>query len=75
MMHKLREAMGQRDDLYKLEGMIEFDEAYGIGFYSRRAAKGAEGVKRRGLWQLWRSLRFWKTLKQVIKKSMCPISK
>jgi hypothetical protein len=49
MMHKLREAMGQRDDLYKLEGMIEFDEAYGIGFYSRRAAKGAEGVKRRGL--------------------------
>lgn len=28
MMHKLREAMGQRDDLYKLEGMIEFDEAY-----------------------------------------------
>jgi len=28
MMHKLREAMGQRDDLYKLEGMIEFDGAY-----------------------------------------------
>ncbi|MFT7157674.1 MAG: hypothetical protein ACI8Q1_002697 [Parvicella sp.] len=25
MMHKLREAMRQRDDLYKLEGMIEFD--------------------------------------------------
>jgi hypothetical protein len=28
MMHKLRESMGQRDDLYKLEGMIEFDGAH-----------------------------------------------
>lgn len=27
MMHKLREAMGQRDGLYKLEGMVEFDGA------------------------------------------------
>lgn len=28
MMHKLRQAMEQRDALYKLEGMIEFDEVY-----------------------------------------------
>ena len=28
MMHKLREAMGKRDDLYSLEGMIEMDEGY-----------------------------------------------
>jgi len=28
MMHVIREAMGKRDALYKLEGMIEFDEAY-----------------------------------------------
>jgi len=28
MMHKVRAAMGLRDDLYKLEGMIEFDEGY-----------------------------------------------
>jgi len=28
MMHKIREAIGKRDDLYKLEGMIEFDEGY-----------------------------------------------
>ena len=28
MMHKLRKAMGQRDSIYTLEGMIEFDEAY-----------------------------------------------
>lgn len=28
MMHKIREAMGKRDDLYNLEGMIEFDEGY-----------------------------------------------
>jgi len=28
MMHKIRQAMGQRDDRYQLEGMIEFDEGY-----------------------------------------------
>lgn len=28
LMHKIRTSMGQRDDLYKLEGMIEFDEGY-----------------------------------------------
>lgn len=28
LMHKIRGAMGKRDDLYGLEGMIEFDEGY-----------------------------------------------
>jgi len=28
MIHKLRKAMGQRDDRYTLEGMIEMDEGY-----------------------------------------------
>lgn len=28
MVHKLRLAMGNRDSMYTLEGMIEFDEAY-----------------------------------------------
>ena len=28
MMHKLRKAMGQRDSVYTLEGIIEFDEPY-----------------------------------------------
>jgi hypothetical protein len=28
MVHKLRKAMGQRDDRYTLEGMIEIDEGY-----------------------------------------------
>jgi hypothetical protein len=28
MMHRIRKAMGQRDDRYNLEGMIEFDEGY-----------------------------------------------
>lgn len=28
MMHKIRDAMGERDDLYNLRGMIEFDEGY-----------------------------------------------
>lgn len=28
MMHKIREAMGKRDEKYQLEDMVEFDEAY-----------------------------------------------
>ena len=28
LMHRIRSAMGKRDDLYGLEGMIEFDEGY-----------------------------------------------
>lgn len=28
LMHKIRTAMGKRDDLYKLEEMVEFDEGY-----------------------------------------------
>lgn len=28
MMHKIRKSMGQRDDLYNLEGMLEFDEGH-----------------------------------------------
>jgi hypothetical protein len=28
MMHRIRKAMGNRDSLYNLEGMIEFDEGY-----------------------------------------------
>ena len=28
MMHKIRRAMGNRDDLYQLSGMVEFDEGY-----------------------------------------------
>lgn len=28
LMHKIRTAMGKRDNLYRLEGAIEFDEAY-----------------------------------------------
>ena len=28
MMHKLRKAMGKRDEQYTLEGMIEMDEGY-----------------------------------------------
>lgn len=28
LMHKIRKVMGQRDDLYLLKGMVEYDEAY-----------------------------------------------
>ncbi len=28
MMHRIRDAMGKRDDLYQLKGMIEFDEGH-----------------------------------------------
>lgn len=27
-MHRIREAMGKRDDLYALSDMVEFDEGY-----------------------------------------------
>lgn len=44
MMHKIREAMGQRDDLYKLEGMIEFDE----GFFEIETKKGTKLKRGKG---------------------------
>ncbi len=28
MMHRIRQAMGKRDNLYSLEGIAEFDEGY-----------------------------------------------
>jgi len=28
MMHRIRDALGKRDDLYQLKGMIEFDEGH-----------------------------------------------
>ncbi|ALO14083.1 Transposase [Salinivirga cyanobacteriivorans] len=43
MMHRIREAMGKRDDLYKLEGMIEFDEGY---FSTETKAKDKQKLKR-----------------------------
>ena len=42
MMHKLREAMGQRDDLYTLEDMVEFDEAY-VSVASQQQARVKRG--------------------------------
>jgi hypothetical protein len=38
MMHKIRAAMGQRDDRYGLEGMVEFDE----GYFSTPVKKGTK---------------------------------
>jgi hypothetical protein len=43
MMHKIREAMGKRDDLYELAGMLEFDEAY---FETETSAKKRKQLKR-----------------------------
>ncbi len=43
MMHKIREAMGQRDSLYRLEGMIEFDEGY---FATETSGHDKENLKR-----------------------------
>ena len=37
MMHKIRDAMGKRDDRYKLEDMVEFDEGY-----FEKATKGSD---------------------------------
>jgi transposase-like protein len=43
MMHKIREAMGKRDDLYELAGMLEFDEAY---FETETSEKKRKQLKR-----------------------------
>jgi len=42
MMHRIRDAMGERDALYNLEGMVEFDE----GFFETATRKGT--VLKRG---------------------------
>lgn len=44
MMHKIREAMGKRDDLYNLEGMVEFDE----GFFETATRKGTKLKRGKG---------------------------
>jgi len=43
MMHKIRYAMGQRDDLYELAGMLEFDEGY---FETETSAETRNNLKR-----------------------------
>ena len=44
MMHRIRKAMGQRDSLYALEGMVEFDE----GYFSTETSKKDKGNLKRG---------------------------
>ena len=46
MVHKIRKAMGNRDDRYTLEGMIEFDEGY-FSVASKEIEKG-QGKRGRG---------------------------
>ena len=49
MMHKLRKSMGQRDSIYSLEGMLEFDEAYfetEIDFKKKKNLKRGKGSER-----------------------------
>lgn len=43
IMHRLREIMGKRDDLYQLEDMVEFDEGY---FRVQTPKKEQENLKR-----------------------------
>jgi len=43
MMHRIREAMGQRDNLYNLEGMVEFDEGY---FSTETSERDKQNLKR-----------------------------
>ena len=48
MVHKLRKAMGKRDDRYTLEGMIEMDEGYftiEASEYSHKTQKAGRGSK------------------------------
>lgn len=43
LIHKIRKAMGERDKLYELEGMVEFDEGY---FSTETGKKDNENLKR-----------------------------
>ena len=43
MMHRIRKAMGKRDSLYTLEGMVEFDEGY---FTTETSEKDKQNLKR-----------------------------
>lgn len=43
MMHKIREAMSNRDSKYKLEGFIEFDEGY---FHTETSEQDKQNLKR-----------------------------
>ena len=50
MMHRIRAAMGKRDNLYQLEGMIEFDEGYfatGTDEKERQNLKRGRGSQRK----------------------------
>jgi hypothetical protein len=44
MMHRIRRAMGQRDDLYLLVGAVEFDE----GFFEKSTPQGTELKRGKG---------------------------
>lgn len=55
LMHRIRNAMGNRDNLYLLDGMVEYDEAYFVKVTP-------ENIKlKRGKG----SQRFWKISKRV----------
>jgi len=43
MMHRIRKAMGQRDSLYNLKGMVEFDEGY---FSTETSKRDKQNLKR-----------------------------
>jgi hypothetical protein len=44
MMHRIRKAMGQRDNMYELKGMVEFDE----GYFTAQTGKGKGQKLKRG---------------------------
>lgn len=44
MMHKIRAAMGKRDSLYELEGMVELDE----GYFSTETSQKEKQILKRG---------------------------
>lgn len=44
LMHKVRSVMGCRDDLYKLEGMVELDE----GYFTKGIRRGSKPKRGRG---------------------------
>ena len=60
--------MGQRDDLYNLKDIIEFDEAYiSVATEPKTTVKRGKEVKKRAMWGACQSLCLQKNLRVVSK--------
>jgi hypothetical protein len=57
LMHKIREGMGKRENLYQLNGSVEFDESYFEYASSKKQNLSVVGESKKGqISLLWRTL-------------------